>query len=367
MEFLTEKFSIDNVTFEMNGKVFSKWIRKDRLERGAAKKVCIWPPSSDSSRSISWMAFGLEHGTSVFSTLSPDSSGNSNKAARVERSWLTSLKHSQTQYQRRLTVYSQQRDERHPTETMITDYASWAGSKQHGLSCENTIIIYDICPLQSGEILLDWTEDQFCQQRTIADRGKETPLFVGMEKILENVFASALETWKKQVALLEVQYTSLEDRVYELPSDDSHAGELWAISKHLLEMSNLVTFHSDLIKDVQEGFNNFRRPDGEDRWLDDTVKDIEQLGSTIQKVLIQPTDHLLDLVRFPWHLDESFLSAYLEIADVQIRQHSRCQTVARTQLKPLEIELYHVHLPPTDFLSWPFWNECGSLRAPSIH
>jgi hypothetical protein len=163
---------------------------------------------------------------------------------------------------------------------------------------QNTILIYenvhDDCEeIIQGDALLDLER----KAGGAKDEDPAAALVKTMEDILLHVFAKVLRAWRKQLALLSLQHTQLEDRVYGQPSDDSHATELWAMSKYLWGMAKLVNRHSILIEDVQENFNHFAERSGDDNWLDDVLRDFKQASITIQEDFIRPTEHMIDLVR----------------------------------------------------------------------
>jgi hemoglobin-like flavoprotein len=197
----------------------------------------------------------------------------------------------------RMSVYVQRKLDGFPEAGKIGVFNTSASEKWQ-CAHQNTILIYENSHDDCEEIIqgpallgLEW------KAAATRDEDVETALIRTMEHILLHVFTKVLRAWRKQLALLSIQHAQLEDRVYGQPSDDSHATELWAMSKYLWGMAKLVNRHSNLIEDVQENFNQFAERRGDVEWLDDVARDFRQASVTIQEDFIRPTEHMIDLVR----------------------------------------------------------------------
>lgn len=293
MTYLSRAFSMNNSVFERSGKTFLEWATKDRTERGAAKKISVWRPCFDTDRDLICTAFGLEHSLASASTLKKEGTANpvGSKSAKIKN-----LSSQIESYQRRFAVYLQRQAKEIPKAPTKVAPHKPPGSEQREFSQDNTIIIYEAAPADSGDFVLNADPGRLGQRTPHATDDDEPEVFAVMESVISSVFERVLDVWNHEVALLDVQYSTLEDQIYERPSDDTHAGELWAFSKRVLEMEKLVKFHSILLEDVEASFDNFAERTEPTEWLEQTSKDFEQLGKAILDDFIVPTEHMIDLV-----------------------------------------------------------------------
>lgn len=295
MESLSKAFSISSSVFERSGKTFLDWATKDRTERGAAKKISVWRPSFDADRDLICTAFGLEHSLSAASSSKkggPMQERAGSKAAKTKH--ISSQIESQ---QRRFAVYAQRQVRDIPKGTTKIAPHKLFPTDQNEFNQANTIIIYEASPADSDDFFLSSQSHRLAGQRTPNFLPADEPEpFTVMQDVIARVFERVLDVWNQEVAILDVQYSTLEDQIYERPSDDTHASELWAFSKRVLEMEKLVKFHSILLEEVEDSFDGFAGRAEPTEWLEQTSKDFEQLGKAIQDDFIVPTEHMIDLM-----------------------------------------------------------------------
>lgn len=291
MEFLTEAFCIDHPHFEKSERGFRDWVTNPKANRAAFDKAMAWRPSYDVARDIVCTVFGVELGRELGIHV-PHKHTISREAIRRANTRASS-------YQR-LSVYIQRHLSEFPQGSKMAVFNS--GTKGwRKWARANTVLIYES---SSGEqsIIIDPLRLSTLELRhpMVTDKLASVPAGVtATENVLVSVFDSVLKAWRRQITKLSVQHASLEDRVYERPSDDSHAGGLWGMSQHALEMAKLVNRHATLCQDVQEYFNHFAERDEEEEWLEDILKSFHQTSVTIREDFIGPTDYMIDLVRRP--------------------------------------------------------------------
>jgi hypothetical protein len=295
MDFLTNIFRLDHASFEKFEGSFKDWIREQRSHRDSPNKTISWKPTYDLTRDVICTVFGLDLGSGLAGIQAAPNIDLPGKKSLDPRVLTTGLSGSRPQ---RLSVYVQRKLEGFPEAGKLGVFNTHASEKWQ-CAHQNTILIYenshDECEeIIKGEALLDheW------KAGTTKDNDPDAALIKTLEQVFVDIFAKVLRAWRKQLALISIQHAQLEDRVYGQPSDDSHATELWAMSKYLWQLAKLVNRHSNLIEDVQENFNQFAERGNDHDWLHDVSRDFRQCGLTIQEDFIRPTEHMIDLVRF---------------------------------------------------------------------
>jgi hypothetical protein len=360
MDFLSNIFRLDHSSFEKFEGSFKDWIHEQKNYRGSSSKTISWKPTYDVTRDITCTVFGLDLGSGLADIQAAPNIALPGRKRLDPRVLTTGLSASRPQ---RLSIYLQRKLDGFPEAGRMGVFNTSANEKWQ-CAHQNTILIYenshDDCEeIIQGPALLDleW------KSNNTKDESPDIALIRTMEHILLHAFTKVLRAWRKQLALLSIQHAQLEDRVYGQPSDDSHATELWAMSKYLWSMAKLVNRHSNLIEDVQEHFNSFAERSNDYAWLDDISKDFRQASVTIQEDFIRPTEHMIDLVGH-----ELTSCRYLPYrtnsnTDVQIRQHPRLATIPRAQCQSLEAQLDNLHFPAAHVSGWILWYERERFRA----
>lgn len=291
MEFLAEAFCIDHLHFEGSERSFRDWYKRSVANRGAFDKAVAWRPSYDLARDTISTIFGVELGHELDAHISRERISMHDAGPKAGNKALSF---------QRLSVYTQrslssprQGSKVHVFNSGTRGWRSWSRT--------NTILIYESASGQQSNII-DPVGLQGLELRTsVTTDGINLPQAVvaATEDVLTSVLGSILKAWHKQINKLSVQHAALEDRVYERPSDDSHAGGLWGMSQHALEMAKLVNRHATLCQDVQQYFNQFADRHEEDKWLEDVLKGFRQTSVTVREDFIGPTDYMIDLVWRP--------------------------------------------------------------------
>ena len=288
MDFLTEAFCVDHPHFEKSERGFREWTKKAHANHGAFEKAMAWRPSYDIARDIACTVFGVELGRELGIHVA--------EKHLSTREALRRAKAKKSSYQR-LSVYMQRHLPSVPGSKMTIFNSGTKGWRKWARA--NTILIYESASGDQINIVDPLSLRALELRHPVAtDEWAAVPAAVtATENVLTLVFESIVKAWHRQITKLSIQHASLEDRLYETPSDDRHAGALWGMSQHALEMAKLVNRHATLCQDVQEYFNIFAERDEEEDWLDDLLKSFRQTSVTIREDFISPTEHMIDLVQ----------------------------------------------------------------------
>jgi len=291
MDFLTDAFCIDHPHFEKADRSFREWVRTRRANRTVFDKATAWRPAYDLARDITCTIFGIELGHE----LDPDIARQNIKTHAA----ITRANKKLSSYQR-LSVYMQRHLSGFPHGARMGVFNSgtrgwrkWAKS--------NTVLIYESSSAEQPQIVnaLQLQNLELHHSGSSNEWARNPHPVFATENVLTSILDNILKAWRRQITKLSVQHALLEDRVYERPSDDRHAGELWSMSQHALEMAKMVNRHSTVCQDVQEYFNHFAERDEKEGWLGNVLKGFRQTSVSIREDFIAPTDYMIDLVREP--------------------------------------------------------------------
>lgn len=115
--------------------------------------------------------------------------------------------------------------------------------------------------------------------------------------VLQDVWKSVTESWEMLLDACRLHVSILEDKIYEVPADETRAPDLWTNSSMWLKLERLISIHSAVVKETQ---SHLRELTGElvveDDWLGTGTSDMERLSSMVQEELVKPTASLADLM-----------------------------------------------------------------------
>lgn len=115
--------------------------------------------------------------------------------------------------------------------------------------------------------------------------------------VLQDVWKSVAESWEVLLDVCRLHVSILEDKIYEVPADETRAPELWTNSSMWLKLERLISIHSAVVKETQ---SHLRELTGElvveDDWLETGTSDMERLSNMVQEELVKPTASLADLM-----------------------------------------------------------------------
>jgi hypothetical protein len=289
MDFFTDAFCVDHPHFQKSERSFRDWVKAPHANRAAFDKAVAWRPAYDLAREITCTVFGMELANELDTHVAREKT-TARDAIRRANKKLSS-------YQR-LSVYMQRHLAGFPQGARMDVFNSGTKGWRKWAKA-NTVLIYESASREQSEII-DPLKLQSLELRhpgSTDERAAIPASVIATENILTHVLGSILQAWRRQIIKLSVQHESLEDQVYERPSDDSHAGGLWGMSQHALEIAKLVNRHSALCQDVREYFNHFAERDRDNGWLEDILKGFHHTSETIKDDFINPTDYMIDLVR----------------------------------------------------------------------
>lgn len=289
MDFFTDAFCVDHPHFQKSERSFRDWVKAPYANRAAFDKAVAWRPAYDLAREITCTVFGMELANELDTHIAREKTTARNAIRRANKKL--------SSYQR-LSVYMQRHLAGFPQGARMDVFNSGTKGWRKWAKA-NTVLIYESASREQSEII-DPLKLQSLELRhpgSTDERAAIPASVIATENILTHVLGSILQAWRRQIIKLSVQHESLEDQVYERPSDDSHAGGLWGMSQHALEIAKLVNRHSALCQDVREYFNHFAERDQDNGWLEDILKGFHHTSETIKDDFINPTDYMIDLVR----------------------------------------------------------------------
>ena len=244
VEELSDAFGISDDTRDIDEKNFSDWMKADRDTRGPTNKARKWRPSYDWGRQLVCMAFGLDFGSIILPSrphrlpIRRQTDQDADKSPHVI-------------HRQRLAIYMQRDHEAVEPSPRMTRFNTGRRNLQP-YSKANTMVILEYLSGHMEEIAdipfllsLDVTRPSSSLSQP-DDPPLDLPSTV-IQTVLTHTFSRVRQAWTDQLLQVHDEYTALEDRVYERPSDSSVAQHLWAMSQHLHDMLKLINRHAKLI------------------------------------------------------------------------------------------------------------------------
>lgn len=116
-----------------------------------------------------------------------------------------------------------------------------------------------------------------------------------MEGVLTHIYNRVCQIWRDQISLIHEDHARLEDLVFDDPSDERRAAEVWTMLEYLHDMEKLVNRHEALIDGFEEYYGQFTEREENQDWLQNTKDEFKELGSDIRKDYVEPLNSLIDL------------------------------------------------------------------------
>ena len=117
-----------------------------------------------------------------------------------------------------------------------------------------------------------------------------------MKLILSDVWKGVTDNWESFIDICNSHVSILEDRIYEMPADESRAPELWANAAFNLKIERLMALHTNLVGDVQLHLKEFVTEGNDDTWIEAAPSDMERVSSLVQEDLVKRLANLNDLL-----------------------------------------------------------------------
>ncbi|KAK4556046.1 hypothetical protein LTR86_006742 [Recurvomyces mirabilis] len=336
--FLLKKFNIDHPSEIVGMQGFSKWARYEKPRQRNGKPFPngrSFREQTDPWRNVSRTAFGLDY-LKAYPTAPPNKRQRrtifGDRPVEAKMMHLNAYDDSRSPYGydvsvQRLSVYVQRSlgprgivspdmDVRNPYRPIANGRPSFKEDKNKvdldTLDNTNTVIVFET----SASMML---EDCLVQPRNDFERRwRRLSFYLKKEEalndsrlaaqctnmVLADVFHGLGVVWEEFLAAATNHVNILEDKVYENPSDESRAPELWTNQAAWLKVDKVMWIHQDLIKEMQthmrelaevevdEGEEPIQPPD----WLASTPAEYDKLGHSVQEDLVQPTNNLSDLM-----------------------------------------------------------------------
>jgi hypothetical protein len=271
-------------------------MQNDRTSRSASNKAIRWRPSYDGERDIICTAFGLDFGSIILQLKKVKLSSYHRGTQADQNSQTTTSELPNALFRQRISVYMQRSASAALPGPRVTRFNT-ASRKLHGFAKSNTMIISEYSSGDFGEIVSIPSLLALDPRSTAsAHMSSEVAVSAAIESTLTHILGSFWQVWYHQVSLIHDKHASLEDSIYENPSDGSHVRDVWAMSQHLHDMLRLVNRHAKVIEVIQEDFKVFAERAEDQAWLDSTVEDFAELRHDIDTDYLQPLEKMIDLV-----------------------------------------------------------------------
>jgi len=334
--FLLRKFNID-ASDDLVGTNFGRWARYEKPQRRGGKPVLngkTFRAQRDPWRGISRTAFGCDYLRHYEKNKVADADAENSGMKMMEMNHYDALDqptYGWDVFVQRLSVYIQMSDGepglpvdpdiRNPYDQVeVEEYQRL--KRQYGSVDKNghenyipklqtldngsTIILFEHS--QSGsvqdtlvgarqELEQRWRRLTFYLPREETDNDEKLATDC-MDFILRDIFKALAFNWEKYIGICETHVGILEDKIYEHPADESRAPELWVNSSLWLKIERLMYLHSDIVKEMMTYLSDAYGgdPSENQRWLGNTVEEIDKLVVQFQESAIKPTANLSDLM-----------------------------------------------------------------------
>jgi hypothetical protein len=159
----------------------------------------------------------------------------------------------------------------------------------------NTMIIFECSSGRVGEIVNAPELLGLYSGESVGSTPESAATWI-MEGVLIHIFDRISQVWRDQISLIHEDHTRLEEKVFDDPSNERHASEVWTMLEYLHDMAKLVNRHEALVGGFEENYGYFAERDEAQEWLDDMIGELAELGNEIQKDYIEPLNSMVDLV-----------------------------------------------------------------------
>ena len=114
--------------------------------------------------------------------------------------------------------------------------------------------------------------------------------------IISDLCRVVIENWEAFVDTASNHISILEDRIYDVPADESRAPELWANAQFNLKIERLIALHINVVNNIQTQLSEFRTGEAESNWIENAPEDVQRISNLIQQDLVKRLANLNDLL-----------------------------------------------------------------------
>jgi hypothetical protein len=260
--------------------------------------VIKWRPSWDQARDVICTAFGLDFGSIVSHATVTESTTKASlhkPSLHSQGQNRAELKESQETLQQRISVYLQRELSAALPGLRVMRFKSGAEERPRYAKA-NTMIIFEYSSGKIGEIVKAPELLDLYSGHSVGGHTLDSAAPWIMEGVLNHIYDRVFQIWQDQISSIHEDHARLEDRVFDDPSNERLATEVWTMLEYLHDMAKLLNRHEALIDGFQENWGYFTERDNEQDWLDSTIGEPADLGNEIQKDYIEPLTSLIDLV-----------------------------------------------------------------------
>ena len=320
---------------DVTGTNFGRWAVYDEPQRRAGKPVLnakSFRCARDPWRGVSRTGFGTDYLKYYHPGVVPESK-------RVREFQLCELNHWDTEkgnvpshgydvYVQRLSVYVQRNEgpvTLSPEEDMKNPYEPKPGTSDlnsglmerdrewdapplmESMDNNSTIIIFEASHTgYSDDTLIGARQQietrwrrlmQLLPREDIPDEEMITVELMNI--VLKDILKGLQHGWEKLISKCDEHVNILEDKIYELPADESRAPELWKNSALWLKVEKLISLQRNTIGEIQNNMGELADDlEPREEWLHHTPDEFRNVETMVQEQLVKPTANLSDLVSF---------------------------------------------------------------------
>ena len=114
--------------------------------------------------------------------------------------------------------------------------------------------------------------------------------------IMSDLWRVVIENWEAFMDIASNHISILEDRIYDVPADESRAPELWANAQFNLKTERLIALHINVVNNIQTQLNEFRTGKTESNWIERAPENVQRISNLIQQDLVKRLANLNDLL-----------------------------------------------------------------------
>lgn len=330
--FLLKQFNIDNDSDLVGMKDFSRWTKYERPRLRNNKPYPSgrsWPVQADPWRNISRTAIGVDYIRSKEASHTvPRLDRPGAQVLHLDAAEDSGFSHGHEVILARFAVYVQRKhgplNDVSPNDSFKVPYVrsdyptngkpgtysnKWKDKRVEleKLDNSNTIIIFEDTNTTSSQ----YQDCLIGARRGLENKWRRLSFYLKKQQasddarlaeecsniILGDIFHALAGVWEDLLGYASEHIALLEDRIYEDPSDESRAPDLWTNQAAWLKVNKVMSLHIDIIAELQ-GHLTEMSEDEERRepWLGTNTREFQRLAHSIEEDLIQPTNNLIDLM-----------------------------------------------------------------------
>ena len=263
-------------------KQFMPILEKD-LDATTTWQTVFWKPETNAQHNLTRTAFALEYPSPC-------------KAPSVLRltGVTTSESISSVDCKQRLSVYLQLQRPRSGSEALLED----SEDLENPHWANNAIIVFDnkLNTMPRRELIAGAEEWHNLIDDTHLHKSKDAhPIAVAIIGLL---FDAVSQKWNDYISILHQRMVTVEEQLYNDPTNDQQANRLWSMSREILQAERLIRSHVQLLETLQYrlAFLKSGKSQQPPDWLRHNINDFNRLNVAVEENLKKPIANVIDLM-----------------------------------------------------------------------